>query len=450
MKGKVILPKALSLLTALVMSVGMCSYTVFADENFPEDDMISETDESDVTVEENDSQAVAGAFNDDHVVTIPAKKIKIKSGSVKTISLGQTFQIVTSFKPSNSDDVITYKSLNKSIALVSTDGIVTGVGIGQTTIRMETTSGVKANVVVNVTEGDGSELPSDVKVESIELLDLNIMLRKGKTTKVEYILYPLGVSEQVKFSSEDTSVATVNSSGVITGVGEGTTNIVLTSESGVKAYCSVTVYAGVYSGIDVSKWQGSINWKKVSNAGIDFVMIRSSFGSNSVDVKLEDNVAGCEKYDISYGFYHYTYATTVAEAKQEAKFFLKTIENYSPEYPVVLDIEESFYDKMTKSQVTDIICAFMEEIEDAGYYAMIYSYANFFKDNVTISRLEKYDIWVACWGDSEKLQNSYDYHYGMWQYSSTGGVNGISGDVDLDYAYKDYASRIKKYGLNNL
>ena len=129
---------------------------------------------------------------------------------------------------------------------------------------------------------------------------------------------------------------------------------------------------------------------------------------------------------------------------------LKTIKNYSPEYPIVLDIEEAFYKKMTRKQVTDIIQAFVEEIENAGYYAMVYSYATFFNDYVDMSRMTPYDIWIACWGDKDRLDGSYDYHYGMWQYSSTGTVSGISGKVDLDYAYKDYASRIRKYGLNNL
>ncbi|MBQ8435823.1 MAG: hypothetical protein IJX24_07440, partial [Oscillospiraceae bacterium] len=170
-----------------------------------------------------------------------------------------------------------------------------------------------------------------------------------------------------------------------------------------------------------------------------------------VDEKLKVNVKGCEKYDIPYGFYHYTYARNVNESKKEAKFFLNTIKNYSPEYPVVLDIEESFYERMSKKQVTDIICTFVEELEAAGYYAMIYSNAKFFEDNTVIERLKDYDIWVACWGDEEKLESSYSYHYGMWQYTDDGEIPGIDeNEVDLNYAYKNYAERIRRFGLNNL
>ncbi|MBQ5333372.1 MAG: hypothetical protein J6K92_08960, partial [Oscillospiraceae bacterium] len=160
------------------------------------------------------------------------------------------------------------------------------------------------------------------------------------------------------------------------------------------------------------------------------------------------NVRGCEEQGIPYGFYHYMYARNTAEAHKEAAYFLNVISRYSPEYPVVLDIEESFYDNMSKEQVTDIVTAFMEDLENAGYYAMIYSYAKFFDDNLIYERIKDYDIWVACWGDEDKLFENYSYHYGMWQYSETGTLDGIEEYVDLNYCYKDYRSTIKKYGLN--
>ena len=106
---------------------------------------------------------------------------------------------------------------------------------------------------------------------------------------------------------------------------------------------------------------------------------------------------------------------------------------------------------MSKKKVTDIICAFVEVLEDAGYYAMVYSYASFFEDHTDMNRLAPYDIWVACWGDEEKLNNSYRHHYGMWQYTDEGEISGITENtVDLNYAYKDYAERIRRFGLNKL
>ncbi len=447
MSTKKFFPRLAAALTAAAVSAAMCASAVYADEYenlFSDDAQIEEVAEN--LSEQEDLEAVAGASNDEKIVTIPARTIKLTSRRDNTISLGSSFSISYTLKPFKSDDYVTYRSLDRTVAQVTEDGVVTGVGAGSTIIRLKTTSGAKANVYVDVTEGGFTE----EKVSSISVIDENIMLRKGKTSAVQYLLYPLGSKDTVTYSSSNTAVAAVSSGGIITGLESGSAVITLKTSSGITAECYVTVYSGVYKGIDVSKWQGDINWSRVCNNGVDFAMIRSSFGSSNVDIKLKQNVAGCEKYGIPYGFYHYTYASSALEARKEARYFLKNIKNYNPEYPVVLDIEEDMYKKMSRKKVTDIICAFMEELEGAGYYAMIYSYADFFNDCTDMSRLEPYDIWVACWGDTEKLNDSYDHHYGMWQYSSKGTVSGIDGDVDLNYAYKDYASRIRKAGLNNL
>lgn len=440
--------KIISVITALslILSVGIVRIsaddvaddTVY-DENFIEDDS-EETDER---------QAVAGAFNEETEVTIPATKVKLKSGSLKNILVGETFQIKISFKPSNSDDYVTYRSMNPKIVKVTKDGLVTAVGEGGTTVRLTTSTGKRTSVVVNVSPNEN--VTPDTEVSSVSVMEENIMLRSGKTAKIEYILYPVGVSDTITFTSDNPDIAKVSSDGTIKGLNDGNAIITLKTSSGLTAQCTVTVYTGVFKGIDVSKWQGTINWKKVKKSGIDFAMIRSSYGDCDVDEKLKANVRGCEKYDIPYGFYHYTYAKNVSEAKKEARFFLKTIKNFNPEYPVVLDIEENFYKSMSKKKVTDIICAFVEVLEDKGYYAMIYSYASFLEEHTDINRLAPYDIWIACWGDEEKLNSSYSHHYGMWQYTDEGKISGITENtVDLNYAYKDYAERIRRFGLNNL
>ena len=432
-------------ITALCIVVSTISSTVSAySEDTKEILAISESDTE-------DRQAVAGAHNDNAEVTVPAKKIKLKNGSLHKLDIGETIQIDTSLSPSNSDDYITYKSMNTNVALVDKRGCITAVGSGTATVRLKTSSGVKVNVVIEVSETRTEIVTPDTKVEEITLSAENLMLRSGDTAVLDYILFPIGTVSEVTFESENNNIASVSADGKVKAHDAGSTIITIKTSSGVQTQCTVTVYTGVYHGIDVSKWQGDINWKEVKKHGVDFVMIRSSFGDCDVDEKLKVNVKGCEKYDIPYGFYHYTYARNVNESKKEAKFFLNTIKNYSPEYPVVLDIEESFYERMSKKQVTDIICTFVEELEAAGYYAMIYSNAKFFEDNTVIERLKDYDIWVACWGDEEKLESSYSYHYGMWQYTDDGEIPGIDeNEVDLNYAYKNYAERIRRFGLNNL
>ncbi len=415
-----------------------------------------ETDEDDDTVPDvnadiKDDTAVAGGSGENREVTVPAQNIRLKISQRNKIAIGDTFQIKFSFSPLKSDDYVTYHNFNKGIVKVDENGLVTAVGYGEAKIQLITTSGRKKNVYFTVTNAEGEENvePETGEVTEIEFADEFIMLRKGKTYQSETIFYPLGYYADVTYSSSDTAVASVSESGKIKGRGAGTAVITAETENGVKAEMNVEVYDNVYRGIDVSKWQGDINWKKVSVSGIDFVMIRASFGSENVDEYLDKNVKGCEKYDIPYGFYHYTYARTAAEAKNEAKFFLNNIRGYSPKYPIVLDIEEEFYKKMDKDDVTKVINAFMDVLKDAGYYVMVYNSPNFIKACIDSTELEKYDIWIACWGDEERLASLYDGHYGIWQYSATGKVSGINGDVDLDYSYKDYEAYITENGFNN-
>ncbi len=397
-----------------------------------------------------DSQAIAGGNNDLSEVSLPATQIVLMTGSLKKVNIGDSFQIRHTLKPKKSDDYVTYKSLHRKVAIVDNNGFVTAVGEGVATIRLKTSKGVKTDVIVEVKEKPGSDIIFQDEVSAIELPDSSAMLRVDNTVLIEPVFYPYGTSSPVTYTSGNTKVAKVNSRGLVTAAGDGSTVIYLETPGGIKAEFSVTVYSDVFRGIDVSKWQEQIDWKRVANTGIDFAMLRSSYGSYNTDAMLDYNAAGCEEYGIPYGFYHYTYATTAAEAKAEARFFLDTIKDYSPEYPVVLDIEESYFQSMSRKKNTDIVVAFMNELENAGYYTSVYSSANFFTKYLDMERLEAYDIWVACWGDTERLNTYYDHHYGMWQYSSTGRINGINGDVDLDYAYKDYAGIIRRNGLNNL
>lgn len=433
-----------------------------ADENTEEitedltenDDTGSNPSESDMSAEEQlDAAASAGHSNeDDKEVTVPASSIKIKSSQKVNIVIGNTHQIVYKLFPSKSDDHVTFRSTNKSVIRVDSDGLVTAVGYGTALVKVSTSNNRIQNVYFTVTDENGDVDPDiiDEEISAIELTDKMAMIRVGRQIQIEPLLYPLGSFDTLTYTSKNTSVAKVSSSGVVTGVGSGSTIITVTASSGVYVEFSVTVYDDVLRGIDVSKWQGDIDWKKVSMSGIDFAMIRSSFGNMHTDEKLAANVAGCEKYGIPYGFYHYSYADSVKEARKEARFFLSVIKDYDPEYPLVLDIENDHFKKMSRKQVTNIIIAFVKELENAGYYASVYSFANFFNDYVDMTKIVNYDIWIACWGDEERLNSFYDGPYGMWQYSATGSVNGIDGEVDLDYAYKDYPDRIRRSGLNDL
>lgn len=202
----------------------------------------------------------------------------------------------------------------------------------------------------------------------------------------------------------------------------------------------------MFKGIDVSKWQGTIDWGKVKAAGIQFAMIRGGYGKNSdrIDSKFETNYKNAKKAGVPVGVYHYSYAQSVEDAKKEAQFCISYLKGKTLEYPVAFDIEDKTQAGLTNERRTDIAKAFCDAMEKAGYYVVIYSSKDWLVNKLNMSKLTAYDVWLAQWA----VQPTYKGNFGMWQYSDKGRVNGISGNVDLDYAYKNYPSIIKAAGLN--
>lgn len=202
-----------------------------------------------------------------------------------------------------------------------------------------------------------------------------------------------------------------------------------------------------FKGIDVSKWNGNINWQKVKNSGISFAIIREGYGKKSpsqVDKKFKENIEGAKSAGINTGVYHYSYADSIEDAINEARFCLENISGYQLEYPIVFDFEDKEILKLTNRQRTDICKTFCEEIERNGYYAMIYTSKNWI-DNYLYSDelLKRFDLWLAQWG-----VNKTAYSCGIWQYSETGKIGGINGNVDLNISYKNYPEIMKSKGLN--
>ena len=202
-----------------------------------------------------------------------------------------------------------------------------------------------------------------------------------------------------------------------------------------------------FKGIDVSKWQGTINWSKVKNTGIDFAIIREGYGKKSpsqIDKKFKENIEGAKNAGVKVGVYHYSYAESTDDAVNEAEFCLENIRGYSLDYPVVFDVEDKEMLKLNTRQRTDICKTFCTEIEKAGYYAMIYTNKNWLNNYLYADELlSKYDLWLAQWNVDKP-----SYSCGIWQYSETGTVDGISGNVDLNISYKNYAEIMKNNGLN--
>lgn len=199
-------------------------------------------------------------------------------------------------------------------------------------------------------------------------------------------------------------------------------------------------------GIDVSQWNGNIDFKKVKAAGVDFVIIRAGYGRDvsQKDPYFEQNYKGAKAAGLNVGAYWYSYAVSDADAVKEAEACLKIISGKTFEYPIYFDVEEQAQFNRGRSFCDGITKAFLNKLEAAGYFAGLYTgrYAaqNYFSTAVR----DRYAFWIAEYGG--KL--NYTGNYGIWQNSSTWRVAGINGNVDHNYSYVDYPAIIKKGGFN--
>lgn len=201
-------------------------------------------------------------------------------------------------------------------------------------------------------------------------------------------------------------------------------------------------------GIDVSAWQKNINWDKVKAAGIKFAILRCGYGSDIAtqdDAYFTRNISECERVGMPYGVYLYSYANTVEKAKSEAAHVLRLIKGHKPQYPIYYDLEDAgTTGKYGKSTILEIAKAFVNTLEAQGYWVGIYANKYWNTTYLTDSWYNSKARWVAQYNS----ECTYSGEYGIWQYSSTGKVDGISGNVDMNYAYVDYPTLIKNAGKN--
>ena len=200
-------------------------------------------------------------------------------------------------------------------------------------------------------------------------------------------------------------------------------------------------------GIDISKHNGAVNWAQVKADGVQFAILRAGYGkeASQKDTQLEANYAGCKSNGVPVGVYWYSYATTPDEARKEAAVCLGVIKGKTFEYPIYFDIEEPSVLAKGKAACTAIAKAFLEAVEQAGYFVGIYSSKVHLENCITEELRARYAVWVAHYGVDK---TTYHGQYGIWQKSSTGKVSGIRGNVDMNECYTDYPAVIRKKGLN--
>lgn len=194
-------------------------------------------------------------------------------------------------------------------------------------------------------------------------------------------------------------------------------------------------------GIDVSKWQGTINWGAVKNSGISFAMIRCGNIKYGLDTSFIYNMTAANAAGIRTGVYCYTYALNAAQAIQEAQFVVAACQNFTVSFPIAIDLEDQTHLGLSPQQQAEIVNAFCAVIYNAGYTPMVYASRSWFVDRMGPVG---WDHWVA------QYNSVCDYPgaYAMWQYTCQGKVAGISGMVDMDLLNKDYFTLIKQTGFD--
>lgn len=218
-------------------------------------------------------------------------------------------------------------------------------------------------------------------------------------------------------------------------------------ETGEQLYTEGTEKVSI-KGVDVSKYQDSIDWKKVAADGVEFAIIRLGFrgmgtnGTCELDPYYKQHMAGAKAAGIETGVYFFSQATTEAEAREEARFVINNLKGYDISWPVVFDTEEITSYKAARanglSRETRTACtiAFMEEIKAAGYTPMLYANTRWSIMRLDMSKLTDYDFWYAYYGDGEDIY--YPYKFTMWQYTDSGKVDGIKGNADMNISFVDY------------
>ena len=421
----------------LAASIGMqvlCSMPVFAEEQIEEVDAGAEELVSDAWI------GVEASLMDDTILLQAdpeqASGFYLNLSTIALtyyaeLSVGNELEATALWKDTLDYDKDGWVTIADATALLT---ISAEVAVGNITVELP----IQATTTMPVTT-DSSETETTTTFVSAETtIPVSVPTETTPTsleTTVPFVTTPAPVS-QTTTERTTTTVTTTTVPAVTTTAATTTTGVTLPSDV-------------VARGIDVSMYQSYVNWDKVKKEGnVDFAIIRAGYGkyASQEDPYFDINMQNARAAGIDCGAYWFSYALTPEDAVLEAKAFLSVIKGYQFEYPVVFDMEYEKQAKLSREQASAIAEAFCSTMEKEGYYVSVYSYVSFLNDMFTDTVFEKYDVWAAHFNVSKpSFTRSY---YGMWQYSSTSRVPGIDGNVDADYAYRDFPYLMKQFSLN--
>lgn len=261
------------------------------------------------------------------------------------------------------------------------------------------------------------------------------------TTITNTINSPLTTSTPIVTTTQKTTTSISKTTTSATTISESNTEPMTTTTT------TVSTRPPMAYGIDVSVYQGKVDWQSVKESGVEFAIIRAGYGkhANQEDRYFDTNMESANRLGINCGAYWFSYATTPEDAEKEADAFFEVIKGYKFEYPIFFDYETSAQNALNPSESTAIINAFCKRMESYGYYVSLCSYVGFLNYKIESEIFDRYDVWIAHY---DVRVPWFSRNYGIWQYSCTGKVPGIDTDVDLNYAYYDYPTIMTEYNLN--
>lgn len=212
------------------------------------------------------------------------------------------------------------------------------------------------------------------------------------------------------------------------------------------------IKGAITRGIDVSFWQGKIDWSKVAEGNVDFAFIRLGGYNKMLDSQYVSNITGANRAGVPAGVYYYSTAKTVSRAIEDARFVIEKMDGYKISYPVVVDMEDPSLQSLSRKELTQVALAFCEEIRRAGYYPMIYCNVYWYHTYLDSSMMGHVDKWIASYGDG--LQRPSGNYYTVWQATDGNTANGLKptnglipgipreNAIDIDFGFKDYTQVI--------
>ena len=352
-----------------------------------------------------------------------ADSITLNKTSI-TLGVGEKYDLNSSIPNNTAAYYRLYYSNNTAIAPVQkAGGLVTAKTAGTTTIRCKLSNGKEAICKVTV-----KSAPSRVTVS-----DKSATLKVGQSKTLKATLNNNAYSYRSTWTSSNTYVATVNSTGKISAKSQGTATITYKTYNGKTASCKLTVSGSVAKCIDVSTWQGSIDFNKVKSAGYNYVIIRAGYGKekSQKDNMFETNYKNAKSAGLKVGAYWFSYAMSPSTATAEADACLSCIKGKKFELPVYYDMEYQPAMSTSNSNYTKMAVNFCNKLKSNGFKSGVYSSASVYDYLLNRKTLKNngISIWNAEWYTKPSI--SCD----VWQYSDNGRINGISTNVDLNYIY---------------